>query len=124
MVSDKKFGIFFSIISFLITLLLCYSFEISWVTYLFIFLTIFFISLTIFRPIWLYQLKIGWYKLGITIGLFVTPIIFGVFYYVIFTPFGLIARFLNKNNDYNFKKKNDTYWNKLKNKNNNFKRQF
>jgi len=123
MVSDLTFGLFFSVIFFIISLIIYNFFEESWLLYLFTVFTFFFIFLSIFKPVLLYHFKLGWYNLGVIIGLFITPIIFGIFYYVILTPFGLIARISNKNNDYNFIKKN-TYWNISKNKKNDFRKQF
>ena len=103
MASDKKFGIFFSFIFFATCLFFYYFSNNDNLLKILVIITVVFILLTIFKPKLLYQLKLCWYNLGIVIGLFITPIIFSLFYYLIFTPFGIVSRILDKENDYNFK---------------------
>ena len=106
--SNRSFGIVFFIVFLLIALypllkgsdLRIWSLVIS-----FIFLILGLINSKILTP-----LNRLWFKFGLLLGKFVSPLIMGIIFFVVVTPIGIIMRLLNKdllNLKYN---KKETYW--------------
>ena len=106
--SNRSFGIVFFIVFLLIALypllkgndLRIWSLIIS-----FIFLALGLINSKILTP-----LNRLWFKFGLLLGRFISPIIMGIIFFVVVTPIGIIMRLLNKdllNLKYN---KKETYW--------------
>ncbi|HEY4494639.1 MAG TPA: SxtJ family membrane protein [Candidatus Paceibacterota bacterium] len=60
-----------------------------------------------------------WMALGVILGFIVTNVILTVFFYLIVTPFALVAKFARKKFlDQSFKAPVDSYWNNRENKEN------
>ena len=106
--SNRSFGIVFFIVFLLIALypllkgndLRIWSLVIS-----FIFLALGFINSKILTP-----LNRLWFKFGLLLGKFISPLIMGIIFFVVVTPIGIIMRLLKKdllNLKYN---KKETYW--------------
>ena len=106
--SNRSFGIVFFIVFLLIALypllkgndLRIWSLVIS-----FIFLVLGLINSKILTP-----LNRLWFKFGLLLGRFISPLIMGIIFFVVVTPIGIIMRLLKKdllNLKYNKKK---TYW--------------
>ena len=106
--SNRSFGIVFFIVFLLIALypllkgndLRIWSLIIS-----FIFLALGLINSKILTP-----LNRLWFKFGLLLGRFISPIIMGIIFFVVVTPIGIIMRLLKKdllNLKYN---KKETYW--------------
>ena len=106
--SNRSFGIVFFIVFLLIALypllkdndLRIWSLVIS-----FIFLILGLINSKILTP-----LNRLWFKFGLLLGKFISPIIMGIIFFGVVTPIGIIMRLLNKdllNLKYN---KKETYW--------------
>ena len=106
--SNRSFGIVFFIVFLLIALypllkgndLRIWSLIIS-----FIFLVLGLINSKILTP-----LNRLWFKFGLLLGRFISPIIMGIIFFVVVTPIGIIMRLLKKdllNLKYN---KKETYW--------------
>ena len=106
--SNRSFGIVFFIVFLLIALypllkgndLRIWSLVIS-----FIFLVLGIINSKILTP-----LNRLWFKFGLLLGKFISPLIMGIIFFVVVTPIGIIMRLLKKdllNLKYNKKK---TYW--------------
>ena len=106
--SNKSFGIVFFIVFLLISLypllkgndLRIWSLVIS-----FIFLILGLINSKILTP-----LNRLWFKFGLLLGKFISPLIMGIIFFVVVTPIGIIMRLLKKdllNLKYN---KKETYW--------------
>ena len=106
--SNRSFGIVFFIVFLLIALypllkgndLRIWSLIIS-----FIFLTLALINSKILKP-----LNKLWFKFGLLLGKFISPLIMGIIFFVVVTPIGTIMRLLKKdllNLKYN---KKETYW--------------
>ena len=106
--SNRSFGIVFFIVFLLIALypllksndLRIWSLIIS-----FVFLTLGLINSKILTP-----LNRLWFKFGLLLGKFISPLIMGIIFFVVVTPIGIIMRLLKKdllNLKYNKKK---TYW--------------
>ena len=106
--SNRSFGIVFFIVFLLIALypllksndLRIWSLIIS-----FIFLGLGLINSKILTP-----LNRLWFKFGLLLGKFISPLIMGIIFFIVVTPIGIIMRLLNKdllNLKYN---KKETYW--------------
>ena len=106
--SNRSFGIVFFIVFLLIALypllkdndLRIWSLVIS-----FIFLILGLINSKILTP-----LNRLWFKFGLLLGRFISPLIMGIIFFVVVTPIGIIMRLLKKdllNLKYNRK---ETYW--------------
>ena len=106
--SNRSFGIVFFIVFLLIALypllkdndLRIWSLVIS-----FIFLILGLINSKILTP-----LNRLWFKFGLLLGKFISPLIMGIIFFIVVTPIGIIMRLLKKdllNLKYN---KKETYW--------------
>ena len=106
--SNRSFGIVFFIVFLLIALypllkgndLRIWSLIIS-----FIFLSLGLINSRILTP-----LNRLWFKFGLLLGKFISPLIMGIIFFIVVTPIGIIMRLLKKdllNLKYN---KKETYW--------------
>ena len=106
--SNRSFGVVFFIVFLLIALypllkdndLRIWSLVIS-----FIFLILGLINSKILTP-----LNRLWFKFGLLLGRFVSPLIMGIIFFVVVTPIGIIMRLLKRdllNLKYN---KKETYW--------------
>ena len=106
--SNRSFGIVFFIVFLLIALypllkdndLRIWSLVIS-----FIFLILGLINSKILTP-----LNRLWFKFGLLLGRFISPLIMGIIFFVVVTPIGIIMRLLKKdllNLKYN---KKESYW--------------
>ena len=106
--SNRSFGIVFFIVFLLIALypllkgndLRIWSLIIS-----FIFLILGLINSKILTP-----LNRLWFKFGLLLGKFISPLIMGIIFFAVVTPIGIIMRLLKKdllNLKYN---KKETYW--------------
>ena len=106
--SNRSFGIVFFIVFLLIALypllkdndLRIWSLVIS-----FIFLIFGLINSKILTP-----LNRLWFKFGLLLGKFISPLIMGIIFFVVVTPIGIIMRLLKRdllNLKYN---KKETYW--------------
>ncbi len=106
--SNRSFGTVFFIVFLLIALypllkgndLRIWSLVIS-----FIFLALGLINSKILTP-----LNRLWFKFGLLLGRFISPLIMGIIFFVVVTPIGIIMRLLKKdllNLKYN---KKETYW--------------
>jgi hypothetical protein len=106
--SNRSFGIVFFIVFLLIALypllkgndLRIWSLIIS-----FVFLILGLINSKILTP-----LNRLWFKFGLLLGKFISPLIMGIIFFLVVTPIGIIMRLLKKdllNLKYN---KKETYW--------------
>ena len=120
--SNRNFGIVFSIVFLIISLLpLLKQNEIrSWS----LIISIIFLSLGLINSKLLLPLNKIWFKFGIFLGNFIAPIVMGIIYFFVVTPTGLIMKMLGKDL-LNLKKSNkDSYWIKKNNSNSSLKNQF
>ena len=121
--SNKSFGIVFSIFFLLVFLWpLLHGKDLRiWA----IIPSIIFLFLGLFNSNLLTPLNLAWYKLGIFLGKFVSPVVMGIIFFFVVTPIGFIARILGK--DFLRLKKNNklsTYWINKNNQNTTMKKQF
>ena len=92
--SNKNFGIIFSLIFFLISI---YFFFKN--TNLFIFsliISVSFFSLSILKPSLLKPLNKSWMFIGYILSLIVSPIVFGIIFFIMITPISLLRKIFGK----------------------------
>ncbi len=107
--SNRKFGLTFSFIFFIIFL---YFFLTSdfYLSYLFLFFSIIFLFFGIIFPNYLSKLNKAWMMLGLLLGKIVNPIVLGIIYFGLFTPIGLFRKIIGKD-ELKLKSKNiNSYW--------------
>ena len=123
--SDKKFGLFFSMIFFLIFLYL-YFIDLNNSGFYFLFGTILFFLISFLKPIILKPLNISWMYFGYLLGKFFNPIILGILFFFIVTPIALTMKIFLRD-ELKIKKNGlSSFWlisNKSEN-NSNFEKQF
>jgi len=107
--SDKKFGIFFTIIFFLGSIYLNHL-EHAFMRNTFI--ALFFISglVSIIKPSLLRPFNMGWMKLGLLLGRIVNPIVLGLLFFGLFTPLAILMRLFGRDELRLKKKRNTTHW--------------
>ena len=121
--SNRSFGIVFSIVFLLISFYpLTKGDEIlEWS----LILGIVFFILGIFNSILLKPLNIVWFKFGIFLGSFVSPIIMGLVYFAVVFPTFLFLRIFKKSYlNIRYEKNKKSYWIIVKDRNNSMKDQF
>ena len=106
--SNKSFGIVFCVFFLIVSLYPLINGEIIRLWSLF--LSVIFLLLGLLNSRILTPLNILWFKFGIFLGRFVSPIVMGLVFFLVVTPTGLIMRMFRK--DLLKLKKNDlnTYW--------------
>ena len=106
--SNKNFGIVFFLFFLIVSILPLFEDENIRIWALII--GVIFLTLGLFNSSILTPLNKIWFKFGILLGSFVSPIVMGIVFFAIVTPTSLIMKILGKNL-LNLKKNNKkTYW--------------
>lgn len=103
--SNKKFGYFFTIIFFLMSIYF-FSLNDSNLFYLMLIISLFFLIISYLRDHWLRELNNSWFRLGLFLSKIISPIIIAIIFYFLITPFGIIKWIISGRN----KKKIKTNW--------------
>ena len=106
--SNKSFGIVFFLFFVIVSIFPLFKDEDIRVWSLII--AIIFLILGLLNSKFLTPLNKIWFKFGILLGKFVSPIVMGIVFFGIVTPTSLIMRLLGKNLLGLKKSKKDTYW--------------
>jgi len=121
--SNRSFGIVFFVVFFVLGLYPIISN--GNINIYFLTTAILFLVLGLLNSKILYPLNYIWFKLGIFLGLVISPIVMGVIFFAVVTPTGLIMRLAGKDLlKKKFSKSKDTYWIKREKIKNSMKRQF
>ena len=121
--SNRSFGIVFSIVFLIISF---YPLTKGNEIFLWsLILSIIFLVLGIINSILLKPLNFVWFKFGIFLGSFVSPIVMGLVYFAVVFPTFLILRKFKKNYlNINYEKNKLSYWINIKDRNNSMEDQF
>ena len=106
--SNKSFGIVFFVFFLIIGLYPLINEEN--VRIWSIVISIIFLILGLINSQILTPLNILWFKFGILLGRFVSPIVMGLVFFLVVTPTGLIMKLFNKDLLKLKKNKNSSYW--------------
>ena len=121
--SERNFGLVFGAIFLIIGIYpLLYNQEIY---YWSCFISIFFFFLSIFFPKTLIIPNKLWFKFGLLLGKFVSPIVMSMIFFLTITPMGLVIKLLRKDLiNQKINKKAKSYWIKRKEDLGSMKNQF
>lgn len=107
--SNKKFGYLFSAIFFVSSFYFFY-FDNKIIGYLFLSLFLIFIITSIMKPILLLSLNKLWMQIGLFLGKIVSPIILGIIFYCLITPYSIVLKFMGRDELKLKIKKKNSYW--------------
>jgi hypothetical protein len=107
--SNKKFGYFFTSIFALVSMYFLINSILSWAILFAIIVVIFFI-ITFVKANLLLPLNKLWMRFGLLLGKIISPLVFGIIFFAIFTPVAFLMR-LSGRDELRLKFKNKTsYW--------------
>jgi len=107
--SNIKFGIFFTFVFTLMSVYFYISTNIIW-TYIFSIASLMFLGITIVKAEILLPLNKLWMRLGLLLGMIISPIVLGIIFFALITPFGFFTRVFGRD-ELRLRLKNyDTYW--------------
>ena len=70
-------------------------------------------------------LNLIWFKLGLFLGKFISPIVMGIVYFIVVFPTSVLTKLFKKNYlNVKYEKNKSSYWINVKDKNNTMKDQF
>jgi Flp pilus assembly protein TadB len=92
--SERSFGLTFTVVFTLIAALLAWRGRYLWPAPLAIALAC--LALALLAPSRLRMLNRLWLKFGLALHAIVNPLVMGLLFYVVISPFGLVARLLGK----------------------------
>ena len=123
MPSNRSFGIVFFVVFIIVSLypllndqnIRIWSLIVSFI----------FLFLGMINSILLIPLNALWFKLGLFLGKYISPIVMGIVYFaVVFPTFLLLKLFKNNYLNIKYEKNKNSYWINTKNKNTTMKNQF
>jgi hypothetical protein len=125
--SNKAFGFLFAGICAFLSVFFMLSGEAKVAKYVLLFASCIFILISLKAPHRLAPLNRAWMKLGQIMGLIISPLILGIIFFLLITPFSIVARLCGR--DELILKKPDTqsFWRdrvELSSSKNSFKNQF
>ena len=123
--TNRNFGIFFSIIFFLTASYLIYI-EFYIASYILFFISIIFFIISLIFPKILLPINKLWMYFGYYLGKIVSPIILGIIFFGLFTPYAIFMKIIKRDELKIKKNKRISYWMKRPSDSSqiNFKRQF
>lgn len=108
--SNKKFGIFFSILFLVIAAYFNYKNNAHHIPIIALGLSLIFLIVALTIPKALIMPNLLWYKLGITLGKIVNPIVLGFIFFLLITPIALITKIWGRDELRIKKRTASTYW--------------
>ena len=107
--SNFKFGVFFSLIFLIFSFYFFYNGKLI-LTYIFLFFSTIFMILSIFKPSTLQPLNYNWMRLGFFLGKIINPLVMGLIYFLVITPYGILIRLFGRDELFLKTKKYNTLW--------------
>ena len=89
--SNRKFGFFFSFVFVVTAAYFYYAENIVWVC-IFVAAAMIFLFITLIKSDALLHLSKLWIRIGLLLGMLVSPIVLGVIFYCMFTPIAMLMR--------------------------------
>lgn len=93
--SNRKFGFFFTFVFTLAAAYFYYSANVKW-AYVFIATALIFLLITLLKSDALLPLNKLWMRFGLLLGTIVSPIILGIIFFGLFTPYALVMRIMGR----------------------------
>lgn len=107
--SNKKFGFFFSFVFLIISIYFFYSINYI-VGNLFLIIGLFFLIVTLLNAKLLLPLNKLWMRLGVLLGMIVSPIVLGIIFFGLFTPYSLVMKAMGRDVLSLNQKNKKSYW--------------
>ena len=108
--SERIFGIVFVGIFLILAGYGWYKqFSNTWIN-VFLVLVFVFLLCTLIAPKLLRPLNKAWYKLGLFLGRFVSPIVLGILFFIVSTPVAVVTRLAGRDTLRLRKQSTDSYW--------------
>ena len=105
---NKQFGyLFFFVLSFISIFIFFNSNKIN---YILISLSLIFLIITIFKPILFDRISNIWIKFGELLGVFISPIVMALIFFLFLTPLSFIVRLIGKDLLNTKFSKQKSYW--------------
>ena len=105
---NKQFGyLFFFVLSFISIFIFFNSNKIN---YILISLSLIFLIITIFKPILFDRISNIWIKFGELLGMFISPLVMALIFFLFLTPLSLIVRIMRKDLLNTKFSKQKSYW--------------
>ena len=89
--SNRKFGFFFTFVFVVAAAYFYYSANATW-AYVCIAAAMIFLLITLIKSDVLLPLNKLWMRLGLLLGMIVSPIVLGILFFGLFTPYALVMR--------------------------------
>ena len=93
--SNKKFGFFFTFVFAILAFYFLFIDSILWAQALAI-LAVFFLLITVIIPQVLLPLNKLWMRLGLLLGMIVSPIVLGIIFFGLVAPYGVVMRMFGR----------------------------
>lgn len=93
--SNKKFGFFFTFVFAILAFYFLFINSILWAQALAM-LVVLFLLITIIIPKALLPLNKLWMRLGLLLGMIVSPIVLGIIFFGLVTPYGVVMRMFGR----------------------------
>ena len=107
--SNKKFGLFFAIIFFLLALYFYHFFTLALV-FTSLSISVFFLLAALFFDSILLPLNKLWMKFGLLLGVIVSPLVMSIIFFALFTPISLIMRLFGRDELRLKMRSRDSHW--------------
>jgi hypothetical protein len=107
--SNKKFGVFFSIVFILVAIYVYWRFKNNSAIFALI-LSTFFAVAAFLAPQLLNPLNCLWYGFGLLLGKIMSPIVLGIIFFVLITPISLVTRLFGRDEMKMKKRSVESYW--------------
>tara|TARA_B100000768_G_scaffold157445_1_gene155512 strand:+ start:156 stop:554 length:399 start_codon:yes stop_codon:yes gene_type:complete len=93
--SNKKFGFFFTFVFAILAFYFLFIDSILWAQALAL-LAVLFLLITVIIPQVLLPLNKLWMRLGLLLGMIVSPIVLGIIFFGLVTPYGVVMRMFGR----------------------------
>jgi hypothetical protein len=93
--SNKKFGFFFTFVFAILAFYFLFIDSILWAQ-AFALLAVLFLLITVIIPQVLLPLNKLWIRLGLLLGMIVSPIVLGIIFFGLVTPYGVVMRMFGR----------------------------
>ncbi|MDC1066768.1 SxtJ family membrane protein [Alphaproteobacteria bacterium] len=108
--SNRKFGLFFTLVFLLMTLYIYFYSEVILLVYLLVSLSFSCFICALLKPDLLLPFNKLWMKFGLFLGMLISPIIMAFIFFIIFSPYGLMMRLLGRDQLRLKKNKDKSNW--------------
>ena len=94
--SNRKFGIFFSVVFIIVAAIFYFYFLDHSVAFVLLIFALVTFIITYLNPNILLPLNKLWMRFGILLGMIISPIIMGVIFFGLFTPYSIVIRIMGR----------------------------